>query len=168
MSTTQLSLEWLCRQIVTHSQDAIIFADLEGTIRLWNAGAAQMFGYSPGEALGQSLDLIIPENLRLRHWEGYRRVMAGGAARYGRELLRVPALHQDGRRLSLEFSLGLIRQENGEILGAAAIIREVTDRRQREQELRQQLEALKARSGSGKEPGPPGVSPPQSWEPEEA
>ena len=71
--------DWLCRRLVEDSPDAIIFADREGRIRLWNRGAEAMFGFPAAEALGRSLDLIIPENLRARHSEGYRRVMAGGA-----------------------------------------------------------------------------------------
>jgi len=137
--------EWLCRQIVENSQDAIIFADGEGLIRLWNAGAEAVFGYPAAEALGRSLDLIIPENLRARHQEGYRRVMAAGATKYARDLLAVPGLRRDGGRISLEFTIVLVRDEAGALLGTAAIIREVTARWQREQELKKRLAALEAR-----------------------
>ena len=143
--------QWLCRQIVEDSQDAIIFADGEGTVRLWNAGAEAMFGYSPQEALGKSLDLIIPEKLQARHQEGYRRVMATGVTRYGRELLAVPGLRKDGARISLEFTIVPVRDEEGVLLGTAAIIREVTARWQREQELKKRLAALEAKAA-----GPPG------------
>jgi len=136
------SQDWLCRQIVEHSQDAIIFADEGGVIRLWNAGAAAIFGFSETEALGQSLNFIIPENLRARHEEGYRRVMATGVTRYGRDLLAVPGLHKNGTRLSLEFTIVLVRGKGGALLGTAAIIREVTARWQREQDLRRRLAAL--------------------------
>jgi PAS domain S-box-containing protein len=139
------SEEWLCRRLVAESRDAVIFADRAGIIGLWNAGAAAMFGYPPQEALGQPLDLIIPENLRARHQEGYRRVMATGATRYAQELLAVPGLRKDGARLSLEFTITLIRDEAGEILGTAAIIREVTARFQRDQEVKKRLAALEAR-----------------------
>ena len=70
--------EWLCQRIVEDAPDAIIFADRDGVIRLWNAGAQAVLGYQPEEALGQTLDLIVPEHLRERHWEGFRRVMATG------------------------------------------------------------------------------------------
>ncbi len=136
------SRDWLCRQIVEHSQDAIIFADQDGVIRVWNDGAAAIFGYLEAEALGQSLNLIIPENLRARHDEGYRRVMASGETKYGRELLAVPGLRKDGSRISLEFTIVLVRGQDGELLGTAALIREVTARWQREQELRRRLAAL--------------------------
>jgi PAS domain S-box-containing protein len=144
--------EWLCRQIVENSLDAIIFADGEGLIRLWNAGAAAVFGYPPEEALGQSLDLIIPELLRARQQEGYRRVMTTGVTRYGRELLAVPGLRRDGARISLEFSIVLIRDDGGRVLGTAAIIREVTARWQREQELKKRLAALEAEAASPRPP----------------
>jgi PAS domain S-box-containing protein len=136
--------EWLCRRIVAQSQDAIIFADKEGIIRLWNSGAAAMFGYPAPEALGQSLDLIIPEKLRARHREGYLKVMAAGVTRYGKELLAVPGLRKDGSRISLEFTIALIRTPPGEVLGAAAIIREVTARWEKEKTLKQRLAALEA------------------------
>jgi len=136
------SQDWLCRRIVEHSQDAVIFADGDGVIRLWNAGAAAIFGFSAAEALGQSLNLIIPENLRARHEEGYRRVMATGVTKYARDLLAVPGLRRDGARISLEFTIVLVRDDDGLLLGTAAIIREVTARWQREQDLRRRLAAL--------------------------
>jgi PAS domain S-box-containing protein len=140
----EFSQEWLCARLVAGSRDAVIFADPEGVIRLWNTGAAELFGYQPFEALGRPLDLIIPENLRERHNQGYQQVMASGASKYTKELLAVPGLAKDGRRLSLEFTITLIRNEEGRLLGAAAIIRDVTDRWQREQELKRRLAALEA------------------------
>jgi PAS domain S-box-containing protein len=136
--------DWLCRRIVTESRDAIIFADQDGLIRLWNAGAEAMFGYRAAEMEGESLDRIIPENLRSRHNEGFRRVMASGASRYAADLLAVPGLKKDGSRVSLEFTITLIKGDDGEVLGAAAIIRDVSIRWQRDQELRQRLAALAA------------------------
>jgi PAS domain S-box-containing protein len=124
--------EWLCQQIIDNSQEAIIFADHQGIIRLWNAGAETVFGYPAAEAIGQSLDLIIPERLRARHWEGYRRVMATGITQYDRRLLAVPAMHKDGRRISLEFTVVILHEATGNVLGIAAVLRDVTERWQRE------------------------------------
>lgn len=134
--------EWLCREIVSGAQDAIIFSDRDGLIMLWNSGAKNIFGYSAQEALGQSLDLIIPEKLRARHWDGYRKVIESGSTRYGQELLAVPATRKDGARISIEFSILLIRSSIGEVLGAAAIIRDVTARYQREKALKERLAVL--------------------------
>ena len=141
---------WLCRRLVEDSRDAVIFADQDGLIRLWNQGAAAMFGFPAAAALGQSLDIIIPENLRARHGEGYRRVMAEGNTKYAQDLLAVPALRRDGSRISVEFTIVLVRGEEGEILGTGAIIREVTARRQQEKEMRERLATLEAEVHQGK------------------
>ena len=132
----------LCQAIVDGTPDAVIAADREGVVRLWNSGAERIFGFSADEAVGQSLDLIIPERLRPRHWEGYRRVMDTGRTRYDTGLLAVPAVRKDGGRLSIEFTVGLLRGADGEPVGIAAILRDVTARWQREQELRKRLAAL--------------------------
>ena len=134
--------DWLCRRIVAESRDAIIFADQDGRIRLWNAGAEALFGYRAAEMEGQTLDLIIPEALRARHNEGFRQVMASGQSRYAADLLAVPGLRHDGTRLSLEFTITLIKDDRGEVLGAAAIMRDVTARWQRDQGIKNRLAAL--------------------------
>ncbi|HJY80069.1 MAG TPA: PAS domain S-box protein [Candidatus Binatia bacterium] len=140
--------EQLCQQVVGGTQEAIIFADHDGIIRLWNGGAEAMFGYQAEEAIGQTLDLIIPPRLRGRHWEGYRRVMATGVTRYGRELLAVPALRKDGTRISLEFTIVLLRNGTGELIGTAALIRDVTARWQQETALKERVAALQAEVAS--------------------
>jgi PAS domain S-box-containing protein len=119
-------LERLCRQIVEHAQDAIILTDRDGIIRLWNGCAEATFGYPAVEVVGRTLDQIIPERLRQRHWDGYRRVMATGTTRYARELLAVPAVRKDGTRISLELTITLLHDDAGAVAGAAAIIREVS------------------------------------------
>lgn len=136
----------LCREIVDGVPDAVIFADREGVIRLWNAGAERIFGYTAGEAVGRSLDLVIPEPMRERHWEGYFRVVGSGVTRYGTELLAVPGIRKDGTRVSLEFSIALLRDGAG-VAGAAAILRDVTARWLKDKELRERLKALEAGSG---------------------
>ena len=128
--------------------EAVIFADRQGVVRLWNRGAETMFGYAASEALGRSLDLIIPERFRARHWEGYHQVMATGVTRYGQRLLAVPAMRKDGRRISIEFSIALLKDERGEVAGALAIVRDVTARWEAERELRARLAAPEKRGES--------------------
>jgi PAS domain S-box-containing protein len=133
---------WLCHQIVKEALDAIIVADREGSIRLWNKGSELIFGFSQAEALGQSLQLIIPENLRERHDQGYHQVMASGQSKYFSELLAVPALKKDGSRISVEFTMILIRDHHGCVMGAAAIIRDVSARWEQERALKRRLAEL--------------------------
>jgi PAS domain S-box-containing protein len=135
----------LCQRIVEESQDAIIFADRDGVIRLWNSGAEAMLGYRAEEAIGKPLDVIIPERLRQRHWDGWRKVMATGVTRYGREVLAVPAMRKDGTRISIEFTIVVLRDEGGNPLGAAATIRDVTTRWQQEKDQKQRLADLEVR-----------------------
>jgi PAS domain S-box-containing protein len=139
---------WLARAVVNEAAEAIVVTDPDGIIRLWNNGAERVFGYSAAEAVGQNLDLIIPEKLRERHWKGYRQTMATGHTRYGDQLLSVPAAHRDGRRLSIEFSVALLNDDAGRIVGISAIMREVTDRRNADKALRARLAELERRVGS--------------------
>jgi len=134
-------------QFVLLAGDAIIAAGTDGAIVLWNPAAERMFGYTESEALGQSLDLIIPERLRHRHWEGYRQVMQTGQTRYGTEVLRVPAVHKDGRSLSIAFTVALLYSQNKQARVIAAIIRDETSRWNEERALRQRLAELEARNG---------------------
>ncbi len=133
------------KQLIEQAPDAVLFADSQGVVRLWNQGAERIFGYPAEEALGQSLDLIIPERLRERHWEGYRKVMASGETHYGTDLLSVPALRNDGSQISSEFSIVMVRDDEGKVLGVAAIMRDVTAGRQREKKLKERLAALEAK-----------------------
>lgn len=139
---TQLNDQELYRQLVQGCNDAIIFSDREGLIRLWNKGAEEMLGFSEQEALGQSLDIFIPENQRARHWDGYYRVMETGTTRYAKELLAAPALRKDGSRISTEFSMTIIRDSEGKVAGTVAVMRDVTARWQKEKTLRARLTEL--------------------------
>jgi PAS domain S-box-containing protein len=130
---------------VEQSPIAIIVGDREGIVRLWNAGAQSMFGWSTEETLGKSMDMIIPEKHRPRHWEGYDRVMATGVTKYGRNLLAVPALTKDGRRISIEFNVVLLKDAEGRVLGIAATMRDVTARWERDKALRARQAELEAK-----------------------
>jgi PAS domain S-box-containing protein len=140
----EYSHEWLCQQIVDNASDAIIFADGDGLVRLWNAGAERIFGFRADEMVGKSMDPIIPENLRERHWEGYDQTMKTGRTQYSRNLLAVPALRKDGTRISIEFTIALIRDADGKLLGPGAILRDVTARWNRDKDLRKHLATLEA------------------------
>lgn len=132
-------LDSLLLQTINQAPDAILISDREGIIRFWNAGAEQMLGYSSAEAVGQSLDLFIPEKLRGRHWEGYYRVMESGVTKYQTGLLSSPGLRKDGSQVSLEFSMVLLKDASGVMQGCAAIMRDVTARWLKEKELKQKL-----------------------------
>jgi PAS domain S-box-containing protein len=130
------------QQIIENSQDAILFADRDGIVNLWNSGAEAIFGYKTEEIQRKNLDLIIPEKLRQRHWEGYQRVMKTGKTRYGKDLLKVPAIRKDGRTISVEFTILLIRNRQNKIMGTASIIRDVTEHWEQEKELKKKLKFL--------------------------
>jgi PAS domain S-box-containing protein len=132
--------------LVQAAGDAIIAAGTDGKILLWNPAAERMFGFTAEEALGHALDLIIPERLRTRQWEGYRRVMRTGQTHYGTEVLRVPALHKNGHTLSIAFTVALLPAGDGGIQAIAAIIRDETARWEEERALRRRLAELEARS----------------------
>lgn len=132
--------EEIARALLDSPAEAVVASDREGAIVLWNTGAERVFGWSEAEALGQSLDLIIPEPQRARHWEGYDRVMATGISRYGEgDLLAVPAMRKDGTRISLEFTIAPVRDEAGEMAGMVSVIRDVTARFLEMRELRKKL-----------------------------
>jgi PAS domain S-box-containing protein len=137
-----LDLDLVARDLVRDAPDAIVVADAEGLIRLWNRGAARIFGFTEAEALGQSLDLIIPERQRARHWDGWAQVMRTGKSRYGEgELLAVPALRKDGARISIEFTIVPLPEAGGGLAGIAAILRDVTARFEELKALRKALAA---------------------------
>lgn len=117
----------LGRATIEHIPDAVIYADRQGIIRFWNAGAVRIFGFCAEEALGQSLDIIIPERLRQRHWDGYRHMMETGQSRYGpHELLSVPAQTKGGAAISIQFTVAPVLGEGGELAGIVAVPRDVT------------------------------------------
>jgi PAS domain S-box-containing protein len=127
-------------KFVREAPDAIIYADAQGLIQFWNRSAERVFGFSEAEALGKTLDIIIPESLRGRHWQGYRATMQTGNTRYGvGETLAVPAMRKDGQRISIEFTILPFRDDAGRMDGIAAILRDVTARFEETRALRRQL-----------------------------
>jgi PAS domain S-box-containing protein len=135
-------------QLVSAIGDAVIISGADGAITLWNPAAEYMFGYTREEALGKSLDLIIPERLRGRHWEGYDKTMATGQTRYGHDLLKVPAINKNGEAMSIAFTVALLHGQGGEITGIVAVIRDETVRFQEERALRKRITELEARTGA--------------------
>jgi PAS domain S-box-containing protein len=128
------------RTLARDAPDAVIYADGEGRIRFWNAGAERIFGYSAADAAGKPLDIIIPENLRSRHWAGFDETMRTGKTHYSAgDLLAVPALRKDGTRISIEFTVLPFHDEAGRMIGIAAILRDVTKGFEEVRALRRQL-----------------------------
>jgi PAS domain S-box-containing protein len=141
--------------LVASTDHAVIVADPDGVICFWNRAAERMFGHSREAALGQTLDIIVPEKLRERHWDGYRRVMKTGQTEYGGRTLAVPAMRQDGTRISVEFTVALLRDTGGALVGIGAILRDVTARweeqralNRRMADLERELASLRATPGT--------------------
>jgi PAS domain S-box-containing protein len=122
--------------------DAIIVADTHEKIVLWNPAATRIFGYLEEEALGNTLDLIVPERQRQKHSEGYSHSMETGTTRYGTSLLKVPAKHKDGSMLSIAFTVGMLFDASGKANGVVAIIRDETERFAQERALKKRLADL--------------------------
>jgi nitric oxide dioxygenase len=130
----------LAKAVLSTDSDAIIAADKEGIIVFWNPGAERIFGYANGAAVGQSLDIIIPERLRKRHWEGYHHVIESGKSRYGHgDILAVPGLRKDGTGVSIEFTIVPLRDGTGSLTGLVAIMRDVSKRFEEMRALKQKL-----------------------------
>jgi PAS domain S-box-containing protein len=129
------------KQLVEGAGDAIMVCDAKGAITLWNRAAERIFGFTEAEALGQSLDMIIPQRQRQRHWDGYNKTMETGITKYGADLLRVPALHKDGHTLSIAFTVSMLFSEkNREVTGIVAFVRDETARFAEERKLRARLQ----------------------------
>ncbi|WP_188262121.1 PAS domain-containing protein [Azospirillum tabaci] len=136
---TENDLQRLGLALLNSPAEAIAYSDREGIIRFWNAGAERVFGFTADEALGQSLDIIIPDRQRQRHWDGYDQVMKTGESRYGSgDLLSVPATRKDGTRISVEFTIVPLKDADGAMLGMAAVMRDVTARFDELRALRRQ------------------------------
>ena len=133
----------LARAILETPSEAIIATDQDGLITFWNPGAERIFGHPAAEAVGQSLDIIIPERLRAAHWKGFSDVIRTGESRYGTgEVLSVPGIRRDGERISLDFTIVMLNGVDGSIVGMAAILRDVTARFEELKGLRRRLREL--------------------------
>jgi len=132
------------QQLVEVISDAVIASDADGVITLWNPAASRIFGFTEVEALGQSLDLIIPEPQRKRHWDGYHKTMQTGQTRYATDVLRVPAIHKQGHRLSIAFTVALLYSVEKTVTGIVAVVRDETTRFNEERSLRKRLAELEA------------------------
>jgi len=128
--------------LLEHTDHAVVVADTGGVIRFWNPAAEAMFGHSRAVAVGASLDLIIPDPLRDRHWDGYGRVMATGETEYAGRTLAVPAIRADGTRISVEFTVTLLRDDRDAVVGIAAILRDVTRQFDEQRALRRRVAEL--------------------------
>jgi PAS domain S-box-containing protein len=135
--------------LITNMPDAVIYSDRDGKVRFWNDGAAKMFGHTKVEVVGQSLDMIIPDGLRARHWHGYRETMRTGQTRYGDgQTLSVPAVRKDGKRISVAFTIVPFRDHAGAMIGIAAIMRDVTEQFEETRALRKEVARLRERGES--------------------
>ncbi len=140
-------------QLVEALGDGVIVCDATGAITVWNAAATRIFGFTEADAIGQSLDIIIPERQRQRHWDGYHKTMDTGQTRYGADVLRVPALHKEGKPLSIAFTVAMLHTPEGKVSAIVAIVRDETVRWGEERALKAkvaQLEAQAAASAAAK------------------
>ncbi len=135
-------------QLIEVIGDAVVVSNVAGKITLWNRAAEEMFGYSAAEALGQNLDIITPERFRARHWEGYHHSMETGTTKYGKQTLRVPAIHKDGHTLSIAFTVAMLHDEDHQVSGVVAVIRDETARFLEEKELKKRLIELESKPGA--------------------
>jgi PAS domain S-box-containing protein len=132
------------KTLVTQLGEAVIISDRDENILFWNASAERIFGFTPNEALGKTLSIITPERFRERHSKGYFHTIQTGQTKYGHTLLRVPAVHKDGRAISIAFSVSMLFDEQKQAIAIAAIIRDETERFQEERQLKAKLAAYES------------------------
>jgi PAS domain S-box-containing protein len=133
------------KQLVDGIGEGVVVSSAAGDIIYWNAAATRIFGFTEEDAIGKSLDIIIPERQRQRHWDGYHKTMETGQTRYGNDLLRVPALHKDGRTLSIAFTVAMLHAPDGKVSAIVAVVRDETQRWAEERELKRRVNELEAR-----------------------
>jgi PAS domain S-box-containing protein len=130
--------------LLDQNPDAVILAGTDGVIQYWNEAAERVFGFSPAEALGKELNIIIPEQFRERHWAAYNRALAAGETKYRGQSLPTKARKADGSELYVELGFEIVKDGAGSVIGAMATARDITERFQRERDLRRELRELKA------------------------
>lgn len=131
-------------RLLDQAPDGVIFANNEGVITYWNAAASRIFGHSPEAALGQSLDLIIPEQYREAHWTGFDRALGDGATKYAGQALATRSQRADGETIYVELSFAIVKDEAGEVLGALSFARDITTRFLSDRDMRRKLRELEA------------------------
>lgn len=136
------------RELLQSMAEAVVYADRQGVIRSWNAGAEVLFGHPASAAIGRSLDLIIPEHLRAGHWRGFEKAMASGVTRYGRQSMITRALSATGEAIYVDMSFAVVRAEDGKVIGSVAVARDATARFLEERRLRQRLAELEMQLGT--------------------
>jgi PAS domain S-box-containing protein len=134
----------LAPHILRSMPEALIYCDLKGIIQIWNAGAERAFGWTAAEAIGQSLDLIIPERMRKAHWDGFNQAIARGGVKPGRSAMITRCLHKTHEFIYAEVSFEMVRDESGQMIGSMAIGRDATARFNEEKALRKQVADLTA------------------------
>ncbi|MFB0963592.1 MAG: PAS domain S-box protein [Pseudomonas sp.] len=144
MTTFQTSPE-LASWLIEQSPDAMIYSDIQGRVRVWNAAASKMFGFSAEQAIGQSLDIIIPEKLRKAHWRGFDAAIAAGVTKHSGKLMPTKALRADGSEFYTEMGFALIFNNQGEVVGTVAQARDITERFEKGRAERQRLQELEKR-----------------------
>jgi PAS domain S-box-containing protein len=135
----------LARLLLDQAPDAVIFADLEGTIVEWNSGAEAIFGHTASEAIGQTLDLIVPERFREAHWTGYERALSDGDTKYRGQALPTRSMRKDGSNIYVELTFAIIKAADGVVIGALALARDISERWAKEREQRERLRELEQR-----------------------
>jgi len=139
-----MSVDLDFKALVTQLGEAVIISDRDENILFWNVSAERIFGFTPDEALGKTLSIITPERFRERHSKGYFHTIQTGQTKYGHTLLRVPAVHKDGRSISIAFSVSMLFDEQKQAIAIAAIIRDETERFQEERQLKVKLAAYES------------------------
>lgn len=142
--------------LLDQAPDAMIFAGLDGVIRVWNHAAERIFGFTPVAAVGQRLDIIIPASLRDAHWQGYARALAAGDTKYRGQSLPTKALTAGGSQIYVELSFAIVHTADGAVAGAMAHARDITERFERDRATRRRLRELaSAAARGGSAPGQP-------------